>query len=443
LSAPGTRSGGDDVGSASRDPGPPARTDRHTLLIVDDEPDVLDSLRYLFHRNYRVLTAGGGEEALKLLHENDVQVILSDQRMPRMTGDVFLGHARRLYPDSIRMIFTGYADLESVIRAVNEGHIFRYIVKPWDPAEIESIVRQAVDQYELLAERKRLIHQLQSANSELTQANARLTEASLLKSAFIEVASHEFNTPITLVLGLSELLLIKDPNREPGERQIIQQISKGASQLAKLVTDTLKLMRSSDFERTLRRLPVDLGLLLHEAADRVMPFVEQRRLAFSADIAADLGMFEIDAPKVRDAVLNLLTNALKFTPDGGQIGLSARITPLDQAEIVIFDHGIGIEPRALKRLFEPFFTEFDPSRHSTGDFGFEKRGLGLGLSIVRQFVELHGGRISAQSTPGEGTRVTIDLPRRPFPKPAFEVEFNVPDDGPPPKGSDPGGRDPS
>jgi signal transduction histidine kinase len=438
-----TRPDADGSVTASRHPGPASRTDRHTLLIVDDEPDVLDSLRYLFHRNYRVLTAESGEEALKILHENDVQVILSDQRMPRMTGDVFLGFARRLYPDSIRMIFTGYADLESVIKAVNEGHIFRYIVKPWDPAEIESVVRQAVDQYELLAERKRLIHELQAANSELTQANARLSEASLLKSAFIEVASHEFNTPITLVLGLSELLLLKDPNRDPAERQIIQQISKGSHQLAKLVTETLKLMRSNDFERTLRRVPVDLGLLLHEAADRVMPFVELRKLSFNVDIAADLGSFEIDAPKVRDAVLNLLTNALKFTPDGGQIGISARLNPLDHAEIVVYDHGIGLEPRALKRLFEPFFTEFDPSRHSTGDFGFEKRGLGLGLSIVRQFVELHGGKISAQSTPGEGTRVTIELPRRPFPKPGFEVEFNVQDDGMPPESPGSGGLEPT
>jgi signal transduction histidine kinase len=408
------------------------RRDRHTLLIVDDEPDVLDSLRYLFHRSFRVLTAEGGQAALEILASEDVHVILSDQRMPGMTGDTLLSFARRLYPDTIRMLFTGYADLDSVIKAVNDGHIFRYIVKPWDPIEIESIVRQAVEQYELLAERRRLVVDLRAANAQLTQANAKLSEASLLKSAFIEVASHEFNTPITLVLGLSELLLLRDPNRDPGERQIIEQISKGARQLSKLVTDTLKLMRSSDFERTLRHRPTELALLLHEAADKILPFVELRRLAFSIDIAPGLGTFEIDAPKVRDAVLNLLTNALKFTPDGGEFGLVAALNSMDEAEIVVYDRGIGLEPRALKRLFEPFFTEFDPSRHSSGDFGFEKRGLGLGLSIVRQFVELHGGRISAESTPGVGTRVTINLPRRPFPKPSFDVEFDVPEpEGPP------------
>ncbi len=405
------------------------RSDRHTLLIVDDERDVLDSLRHLFHRSYRVRTAESGEAALELMRGEEVHVILSDQRMPGMTGDAFLGLAGRLYPDAIRMIFTGYADLEAVIRAVNDGHIYRYIVKPWDSAELESIVAQAAEQYDLLAERRRLIRELQEANGTLVRLNASLAEAGQLKSAFIEVASHEFNTPITLVLGLSELLMLKDPGRDEGDRQIVEQIARAARQLARLVADTLTLMRAKDFGQTLHRTPIDLALLLHEAADRLMPFVELRRLRFDVDVPADLGSFEVDAPKVRDAVLNLLTNALKFTPDGGEIALSARLTPDDEAEIVVADKGIGMEPRAVKRLFEPFFTEFDPSRHSSGDFGFEKRGLGLGLSIVRQFVELHGGRIAAESGPGRGTRVTLHLPRRPFPKPSFDVEFHVTDDG--------------
>ncbi|HEY2158415.1 MAG TPA: hybrid sensor histidine kinase/response regulator [Isosphaeraceae bacterium] len=404
---------------AAPTPRPPGRP---VLLIVDDEVDVLDSLRYLFHRKYRVLTAEGGERALEVLRDEEVHVILSDQRMPGMSGDVLLGHARKLFPDAIRMLFTGYADLDAVIRAVNEGHIYRYIVKPWDPSELESIVGQAVEQYELLAERKRLIAELRGANARLTQLNASLAEASQLKTAFIEVASHEFNTPITLVLGLSELLLLKDPGRNAEDRRVIEQIARSAKQLAKLVADTLTLMRSNAFGTTVHRSPVDLGLLLHEAADRLMPFVELRRIRFDVDVTADLGTFELDAPKVRDAVLNLLTNALKFTPDGGEIALGARLTGPDQAEIVVEDKGIGMEDRAVKRLFEPFFTEFDPSRHSTGDFGFEKRGLGLGLCIVRQFVELHGGRIGATSERGRGTRVTIHLPRRPFPGPQRGVE---------------------
>jgi signal transduction histidine kinase len=390
---------------------------RHTLLVVDDEVDVLESLRHLFHRSYRVLTANSGAAALEVLDRCQVHLILSDQRMPGMPGDVFLSQARRLQPDAIRMLFTGYADIQAVINAVNEGNIFRYILKPWDAAELEGVIRQAAEQYDLLAERKRLIAELQSANAQLTRANEDLAEAGQLKSAFIEVASHEFNTPITLVLGLSELLRLLNPERAEQERALVERISSSARQLARLVTNTLTLMRSDDFRRTLQRQATELPAVLRDAANQVMPFVRARKIRFDVAIADDLGRFEIDADKIDAAVVNLLTNAIKFTPDGGQIALEAELVGPDEAEIRVADRGVGIEPRALSHLFQPFFTQFDPSRHSSGDFGFNKRGLGLGLSIVKQFVELHGGRVSAQSAVDEGTTVTIRLPRRSLPVP--------------------------
>ena len=384
---------------------------RHTLLVVDDEVDVLESLRHLFHRSYRVLTASSGAQALSILEQEQVHLILSDQRMPGMSGDVLLSHARRIQPDAIRMLFTGYADIQAVINAVNEGNIFRYILKPWDATELEGILRQATDRYELLDERKRLIAELQTANQNLTKANQELAEAGQLKSSFIEVASHEFNTPITLVLGLSELLRLMNPDRNEQELALIERISASARQLAKLVANSLTMMRADDFRRTLQRKPTELAALLRENVDQVLPFIRVRNLNLSVNLAEDLGTFQVDPEKLSAAVVNLLTNAIKFTPDGGEIALTARLITPDQAEIQIIDRGIGLQPRALAYLFHPFFTQFDSSRHSSGDFGFNKRGLGLGLSIVKQFVELHGGRVSAESVVDEGTRVTIRLPR--------------------------------
>ncbi|MFO0953151.1 MAG: hybrid sensor histidine kinase/response regulator [Isosphaeraceae bacterium] len=384
---------------------------RHTLLVVDDEVDVLESLRHLFHRSYRVLTANSGDEAVELLRQNDVQLILSDQRMPGMSGDVFLSHARRMRPDAIRMLFTGYADIQAVINAVNEGHIFRYILKPWDAAELEGVIRQAAEQYDLLADRKRLIGELQEANARLTRANEELALTDQLKSAFIEVASHEFNTPITLVLGLSELLRLLNPDRNDQERAIVERISTGARQLARLVTNTLTLMRSDDFRRTLQRAPTDLSQLLRDVVDKVQPFVRTRKLSLVEQVDADLGVFEIDPDKIDACIVNLLTNAIKFTPDGREICLSARLDGPDFALITMADNGIGLDERSLRQLFRPFFTQFDSSHHSSGDFGFNKRGLGLGLSIVKMFIELHGGSVWAESQLGVGTRVMIRLPR--------------------------------
>ncbi|HZW32580.1 MAG TPA: hybrid sensor histidine kinase/response regulator [Isosphaeraceae bacterium] len=386
---------------------------RPTLLVVDDEIDVLESLRHQFHRTYRVLTSSSGAEAIELLKTQDVEVLLTDQRMPGMPGDVLLRRARQLKPDTVRMLFTGYADIQAVINAVNEGHIFRYILKPWDTAELEGIIRQGIEQHALLAERRRLIAELQAANAQLVSANAELARAGQLKKAFIEVASHEFNTPITLVLGLTELLRLSNPNRPDREQEILRQITTSGRQLARLVTNMLTLLRADDFRRTLQFSPVDLAELIQRVVDQVRPFLHARQLRLRIDLAPDLGTFEIDADKIGAVLVNLLTNAIKFTPDGGQIELSARLVAPDEAEIVVEDRGVGLEPQALHHLFQPFFTQFDPSRHSSGDFGFCKRGLGLGLSIAKQFVDLHCGRIFAESVETGGTRLTVRLPRHP------------------------------
>lgn len=392
---------------------------RHSLLIVDDEVDVLDSLRHQFHRAYRVLTATSGGQAVEVLNQHEVQLILSDQRMPGMSGDAFLSHARKVQPDAIRMLFTGYADIQAVINAVNEGHIFRYILKPWDTVELEGIIRQAAEQYDLLAERKRLIAELQAANSQLLQANDELARAGQLKTAFIEVASHEFNTPITLVLGLTELLKLANPARADDEREILHQITASGRQLSRLVTSMITLLRAEDFRRTLQRSPKDLAELIRGVVDQVRPFVAARQLDLHLSISPDLGTFEVDADKIGAVLVNLLANAIKFTPDHGRIELGAELAEGGAARIRVEDRGIGIEPDALKHLFQPFFTQLDPSRHSSGDFGFNKRGLGLGLSIAKQFVEMHGGRIAAESVEGGGTCITVHLPRR-APSPAEE-----------------------
>ncbi len=185
----------------------------------------------------------------------------------------------------------------------------------------------------------------------------------------------------------------------------------------------LKLVGLGDFRERLRTQPTELHSLVWETIERVGPFVRARSLHLDAEVAADLGFFEIDADKIRDVLMNLLTNAIKFTPDHGAIRLTARLVEPDAAEIQVADRGIGLEPRALNRLFSPFFTEFDPKSHSSGEYGFGKRGLGLGLYLVKTFVEMHGGTVSAQSVPDQGTSVTIHLPRKPCAGPGSGVEW--------------------
>ncbi|RUL89173.1 response regulator [Tautonia sociabilis] len=145
---------------------------KHCLLVVDDEPDVCDSVHDLLRREFRVLKAHGAEEGLRLLREEEVHIIMTDQRMPRITGVELLTRAQDRMPQAIRMLYTGFADLESIIAAINQGHIYQFLRKPWQPEELLEAVRSAAAEYDRLvaieAERLRLQRELQALNARVT-----------------------------------------------------------------------------------------------------------------------------------------------------------------------------------------------------------------------------------------------------------------------------------
>src|SRR5579875_3870718 len=211
---------------------------RHTLLVVDDEPDVVQSLQDLLHREYRVLGATRAKEGLRLLQEQPVHLVMSDQRMPEVSGVEFLRAVRLARPEAIRLLFTGYADIKAVIDAINEGHVYRYITKPWDPDELLTILHQAGEQYDLLQERQRLLEDLRRKNQELEAANAELRQANALKEAFISVASHELRTPLTILLALPELALRTKPH-DPTTTEYLQRIQQAGTRLHRLVEQIL------------------------------------------------------------------------------------------------------------------------------------------------------------------------------------------------------------
>jgi response regulator RpfG family c-di-GMP phosphodiesterase len=121
--------------------------DHPTLLLVDDEPDLLLSLEGLLRQEFRLFTAGNGSEALRIVRTETIHVIMSDQRMPDMTGDELLAHVAKESPSTIRILLTGYADIQDVIRALNTGGLFRYLTKPWDLDELLAVLRDAVVVY--------------------------------------------------------------------------------------------------------------------------------------------------------------------------------------------------------------------------------------------------------------------------------------------------------
>jgi DNA-binding NtrC family response regulator len=133
---------------------------KHTLLVVDDEADVCDSVHDLLRREFRVLKARNAEEGLKLMQENEIHIIMTDQRMPKVSGVELLTDVRSGHPQAIRMLFTGYADLDSIIAAINQGHIFKFLKKPWQPEELEQAVREAAAEYDRLVDQAEAVSYL-------------------------------------------------------------------------------------------------------------------------------------------------------------------------------------------------------------------------------------------------------------------------------------------
>ena len=379
------------------------------LLVVDDEPDLVQSVQDLLRFDYRVLGATRATDGLKLLARERVHIVMSDQRMPEMTGVELLSRVKEEHPQAVRLLFTAYSDLSAVIDAINDGNVYRYISKPWEVGDLKATLRQAYDYYQMQEERRNLLKELQEKNVQLETANAELRRRNEMKKAFIKVASHELRTPLTVLLGYTELasMLTED---QPELHLWMKAIHHSGQRLNDRVDQIVQLMMAESFERPLQPRETDIAALIRSAVDEVIQFVALRKQQLHAALAEDLGFIRVEPDKIRDSLVQLLINAIKFTLDGGAIRIDAARMPDARIRIAITDTGMGIEPEDVERIFDPFYTRSDVSRHSSGTFEYDKRGLGIGLSVAKAFVEMHGGTLTVQSEPGKGTTFTMELP---------------------------------
>ncbi len=195
------------------------------------------------------------------------------------------------------------------------------------------------------------------------------------------------------------------------ERAWLDRVQAAGKRLAGTVERMLKLLRADKFDESLALRELDVQSLVYRAVADVSPFLEARGQAVEVRIEEGLGFAELDEAKVGDILTNLLVNAIKFTPDGGAIRLSAGPVGDDRIRLMVSDPGVGISAEEVRHLFEPFFTGYDTLHHSSGEYQFGKKGIGLGLCLVKTFVELHGGSVDVTSRPGHGSTFGVNLPR--------------------------------
>ena len=237
-----------------------------------------------------------------------------------------------------------------------------------------------------------------------------LQSANELKTDFIRIAGHELRTPISYILGMARLL--KDSTDSTRLLFAVQSMGSKAKRLNEIIQAMFKLMPTGLHREDLHYTDVDLSVLLEELYIDVFPFVEKRNQRLLTNIVDTIPPLRLDREKLRDILENLLMNAIKFTPDGGIIKVRASLALGDRVTVSVQDQGPGIPEQEYPRLFQPFYSGGDVMTHSTGDTGYQKRGIGLGLAIVRHFTELQRGTVHVTSSP-LGSTFSITLPIRP------------------------------
>ncbi len=381
------------------------RTPAHTLLVVDDEREITNSIVGLFRRECTVLAANSVAEAREFLGKHDVQVLLTDQRMPDVTGTSFLAELGDTLPEMVRILLTGYADVQAAIDAINTGHVYRYLHKPCAPEELVAVVRQAFQRHDLLHERNKLVSDLQRANMELRELDR-------VRTAFLEVIGHELKTPVTVLLGYTHLLSTGCYGELPAaSKPPMENLTRTLSHLNDIVMRTLKLLKADLKEGTMSWEEAPLAETIGQAESLVAGFLSARKQTLELNHADPGLVARADRSKVIDVLVNLLTNSMKHCKDGATLRIET--APVDESwlQVRVIDQGQGIAEDDLPRVFDRFFCSFDTDHHSSGTYQYGRRGVGLGLAIVKRFVELHGGKLDLRSERGKGTTVSFTLPR--------------------------------
>jgi signal transduction histidine kinase len=374
---------------------------RYPILYVDDEPFALETFRAQFKEDFTIHVARDGEEALRLVSENEIAVILTDQRMPGLSGVELLKRVKVQRPDTIRMLITAYTDMGVVVEAINEGHVYRYVTKPYNEDDLRNTLRQGIETYYLIRERERLEAEKIETAKRMARAN-RLSAVGTLAAGM----AHEINNPLTAVSAFLQMLPQKyQEDRKDKEYwdQFYRRVCEELERIQHLITRMLRYSRfTGQDEYNLQE--TDLNGLLEDMIALLVPEAKKRQNVFNKSLDPNLPIGWMDPERMKQVFMNLFLNAVQAT-EGGTItvrsSLTAKGTDHAALEVAVSDTGSGIEEEHLQKIFDPFFT----TKHHEGS--------GLGLLTCHQIVEAHRGFIDVQSEPGKGATFIVRLPLNP------------------------------
>jgi signal transduction histidine kinase len=360
-----------------------SENEKISILYLDDEEPNLSAFKATFRRTHSIRTANSAEKALALIEEEEPHIIIADQRMPKVSGVEFFQMVCKSHPDPQRILLTAYTSSQTVIDAVNKGHIDRYLVKPWDRDMMEKTLNTVFESYKTKVELKRKNEELFRVNSELNR--------------FVYSVSHDLRAPLLSLLGLVDLSRNeKDPDQI---QEYFELMNSSIRKMDDYIQTTLQYYRNLKTNLILEH--VNVQQLLNEIVEPLMNYNSD--VSFKLNVDPETVLFT-DRVRLKIALNNLITNAVKYgfrdknTPY--QICVSLENTGVG-SKIIVADEGKGIPPEQLKKIFEIFFSEGAANTVESS---------GLGLYLVRQAIDKIKGHVSVRSKLNVGTEFEINLP---------------------------------
>lgn len=510
------------------------REKKHTILLVDDELANLEALTWVLEEEYNIIKAKDGFEALDMLKNDlqspDISLIISDQRMPRMTGVEFLKETISIIPNAVRMILTGFMDVKDIIESINEGHIYKFLLKPLEPDELLISVKRALEAYELKIKNIKLIEQLKEMNEKLKEGKEYLNtifnsvndaiyiydvygniidvnktacamygysyeelvgvnvknivsestpytwdetleliskekngeplimevisknknnkefwvesntrsvmfkgqsviistvrditerknielasqnealELERLRTEFFANISHELRTPLNIILGAIQILRrdIEDVEKPLDKEKIINNINiekQNCFRLLRLINNLIDSTKLDSGHFELNMINCNIISIVEEITLSIAGYSNSKNIDLVFDTDVEEKIIACDPDKIERIMLNLLSNSLKFTNEGGKIFVNI-FNGEEYITIFVQDNGIGIPEDKIDIIFDRF-------RQVDKSFTRSYEGSGIGLSLVKSLLEMQGGIISVESTYGTGTKFTIKFP---------------------------------
>jgi len=351
------------------------------ILFVDDEASILAGLKRQLRKKFNISTASSGPEALELVkRDGPFSVVVSDMRMPDMLGTEVLKRLQTLSPDTTRMMLTGNADQKTAMEAVNEGNVFRFFTKPCPTDVLVQGLEAGIRRYELITRTK-------------TDLMANM--------------NHELRTPLNAIIGFSKIM--KDemfgPVGNDTYLEYISDINQSSEFLLGLINDILDVSDFGAGTLQLTEESVDLRAVVDASIRLVRPRADKGQVTITSLITPENPTIVADARRVKQVFLHLLSNAVKFTPEGGEVTVSSGLDDDGAIVTTVADTGIGMNNEEIAIAL---------TRFGQVDGGLNRKvqeGTGLGLPLSEGLMELHGGTLNVASESGLGTQVSVSFPK--------------------------------